>query len=654
MGGAPMNRIGCGTHGSPCNALVRDSLVRDSLVRAALTLLLVACESAPLPPEPVGRDRYGDACARAREVCNGLDDNCNGIVDDVLQVEVCNGEDDDCNGVVDDVGSTEVCNGEDDDCNGIVDDVSSSELCDGIDQDCDGSFDEGAACDEFEAPGPEGWQLGPTSRGVLVTEDGALVLEPARMDIVQPAVWVANTGEGTVSRLDARTGRETARYPSATESSGLLALDEANAPSRTALDQRLDAYVANRAFEGQASVSKIAGDLERCVDRDLDGVIQTSADLDGDGVISTDPTSGEFFADDECVLWTVPVGAPYAVARALAIGLAGPDGEPGTVWVGLFDEQRSVALSPSDGHELASVPLGLSPYGAVAAADGRVWFTSGPGGATFLVAVDPETLDVTRVPLPENVVTYGIALDGLGRIVLAANGFEWDGALAYDPRDARWTRSPDLPDLMMRGVAASNDAVWVAGTAAGEAALFELSLADLSLVSQHDLPGASHLVGVGIAFDGRVWGIATGAHRAFRLDRPTGEISSFPTGRHPYTYSDFTGFGLNGILGAVGTHQVTIEGCEAAVWTAISLDADIPPETSVVVLARSAATSAGLSGASWFGAFETAPTASLQARPGPVPAGRLLEISLRLSSSTPGVVPRVRSLAVSARCDGLE
>jgi hypothetical protein len=290
----------------------------------------------------------------------------------------------------------------------------------------------------------------------------------------------------------------------------------------------------------------------------------------------------------------------------------------------------------------------------VAAADGRVWFTSGPGGATFLVAVDPETLDVTRVPLPENVVTYGIAMDGLGRIVLAANGFEWDGALAYDPRDARWTRSPDLPDLMMRGVAASNDAVWVAGTAAGEAALFELSLADLSLVSQHDLPGASHLVGVGIAFDGRVWGIATGAHRAFRLDRPTGEISSFPTGRHPYTYSDFTGFGLNGILGAVGTHQVTIEGCEAAVWTAISLDADIPPETSVVVLARSAATSAGLSGASWFGAFETAPTASLQARPGPVPAGRLLEISLRLSSSTPGVVPRVRSLAVSARCDGLE
>jgi hypothetical protein len=265
------------------------------------------------------------------------------------------------------------------------------------------------------------------------------------------------------------------------------------------------------------------------------------------------------------------------------------------------------------------------------------------------VAVDPETFDVTRVPLPENVVTYGITVDGLGRIVLAVNGFELTGALAYDPRDARWTRSSDLPGLM-RGVAASNDAVWVAG----DGALFELSLADLSLVSRHDLPGASGLVGVGITFDGRVWGIATGAHRAFPLDRATGEISSFPTGLLPYTYSDFTGFGLNGILGAVGTHQVTIEGCEAAVWTAISLDADIPPETSVVVLARSAATSAGLSGASWFGAFETAPTASLQARPGPVPAGRLLEISLRLSSSTPGVVPRVRSLAVSARCDGLE
>ncbi len=143
-----------------------------------------------------------------KEVCNGLDDNCNGIVDDLggrdsesstgcacyggssPVSEICNGIDDDCDGIVDNVGGgtsvsesgcgcyernfapgagVEVCNNIDDDCNGIVDDVKegdsvestkcgcygdgtpSQELCNGIDDDCDGLVDEdwpelGAEC----------------------------------------------------------------------------------------------------------------------------------------------------------------------------------------------------------------------------------------------------------------------------------------------------------------------------------------------------------------------------------------------------------------------------------------------------------------------------------------------------------------------------
>ena len=98
---------------------------------------------------------------------NGIDDNCNGIVDDIDQdgdgyygcgsdcndtnpainpgaVEICNGVDDDCDGLIDNrdfdgdgyavcadcndanpaihPGATETCNGVDDDCNGVVDD----------------------------------------------------------------------------------------------------------------------------------------------------------------------------------------------------------------------------------------------------------------------------------------------------------------------------------------------------------------------------------------------------------------------------------------------------------------------------------------------------------------------------------------------------
>jgi MYXO-CTERM domain-containing protein len=166
--------------------------------------------------------------APGTEVCNGLDDNCNGLIDEggvcdlcVPTTEVCNNLDDDCDGVIDNnlvdinqpcgtslgecsagttvcqaggvlacVGATmpqtEVCNGLDDDCNGIIDGMTqpcyagpigtanvgvcrpgsqqciavagsgqpswgtcvgqvspSIEICDGLDNDCNGVVDDG-------------------------------------------------------------------------------------------------------------------------------------------------------------------------------------------------------------------------------------------------------------------------------------------------------------------------------------------------------------------------------------------------------------------------------------------------------------------------------------------------------------------------------
>jgi hypothetical protein len=196
--------------------------------------------------------------------------------------------------------------------------------------------------------------------------------------------------------------------------------------------------------------------------------------------------------------------------------------------------------------------------------------------------------------------------------------------------------------------------VWVAGPGDGSGALFELALADLSLVAVHPLVGATDVVGVGVAFDGGIWGIARDASRAYRLDPTTGAIAPHPTGIGPYTYSDFTGFGLNGILGAIGIHRVTIEACDAAVWSSLSLDADVPDDTTVEVRVRSADTRAALDLATWIGPFTPSPTVSLAEAPGPVRAGRFLEISLRLWSSTPGIVPRVLSLSAAARCDDIE
>jgi hypothetical protein len=97
------------------------------------------------------------------ETCNGLDDDCNGIIDDVpggcqktCTPEICNGLDDDCNGKIHDnltdvgqpcgqpkigicVPGTSACVGGKLQCNGGT--APGTEVCNGLDDNCDGVVD---------------------------------------------------------------------------------------------------------------------------------------------------------------------------------------------------------------------------------------------------------------------------------------------------------------------------------------------------------------------------------------------------------------------------------------------------------------------------------------------------------------------------------
>jgi hypothetical protein len=90
----------------------------------------------------------GEVVAR-RESCNELDDDCDGQVDEDLndQLEICDQLDNDCDGNVDEGfdGIAEVCDRVDNDCDGRLDEGLDAvpEVCNGRDDDCDGLVDEG-------------------------------------------------------------------------------------------------------------------------------------------------------------------------------------------------------------------------------------------------------------------------------------------------------------------------------------------------------------------------------------------------------------------------------------------------------------------------------------------------------------------------------
>lgn len=133
------------------------------------------------PTEDSGGDPSGcpaDCVATGpTELCNGVDDNCDGEIDEGFQLgQACVS---DVNGCIQlgtysctqlgtsecavppPVIAAEVCNGVDDDCDGMIDEGTLNacglcgpdleEICDGIDQDCDGTIDDapggGSVCD---------------------------------------------------------------------------------------------------------------------------------------------------------------------------------------------------------------------------------------------------------------------------------------------------------------------------------------------------------------------------------------------------------------------------------------------------------------------------------------------------------------------------
>jgi hypothetical protein len=517
------------------------------------------------------------------------------------------------------------------------------ETCDTTDQDCDGLVDEGVrspcggctpGCEggvwgELDAPFVEGG-------GTSVDPEGNLVLAYEER-LIADVVWAANSGEGTISKIDAVEAVEVARYPSG----GLE-------PSRIAVDYHGDVWVANRDFDGVPTVTKIAGAHERCVDADGDGLETSSG-----------PSDVLPFDDEECVLFRVPVGPSGSVARALAIdgdlGLDGASG--GNAWVGLHDGHEVVELDGTTGEELDRIPVPeFSPYAALFDPWGALWLSEREG---HVVRIDrrarPRTPERFIVPYA-CFLLYSFTIDERGRLFLS--GFHCDDLLLFDPARMLFSSMPTAPSS--RGVASSRGTIWVSHTG-GQASAIEAER--FAGIGVYDLAGmgVSPLDSVGIGIDARenAWivssigptpeiGVAT------RLS-PDGDVTAqVPIGFGAHTQGDLTGSELRGGFVPEGTSSHVFAGCPLegeTEWLRVHLEALAGAAGSVLVEARHAARRDDLATATFvaLGTFpDDPPPYSLDA----FPAAGVVEVRLTVRTSARDGSPRVRRVGLEWRCPG--
>ncbi len=389
-------------------------------------------------------------------------------------------------------------------------------------------------------------------------------------------IWIANTDEGTVSKLDTRTMKELARYRTSPKGQGK--------PSRTSVGPDGSVAVANRGgVSGQpsveAGVTKIFASVDRCIDKNANGKIETST-----GKPDVLP-----WGEDECVAWHRPLdywsnrpvawapvtapdskeapkvwtagastctsqsctfdvlrlnGATGVVEDMIKVGpLMGPDftGQSG----GGFPAIPGFPTIPGLGGALEN----YGPYGGASDAGGNFWtFTA---TTTHLVRVDAVTLAVRSWAVP-NANGYGITIDPKGRVFVCGS----QGVSRFDPGTEKWQASSATNvTLGYNGCMVDGKTkIWVGGGVdGGDPGLHSFDIETLQWIDSHKV---GPVKGVSIDIDGFVWGVSAGGaagggfgglgatNTAFRVDPKTGAVDKYDGLNNPYSYSDMTGFGL--------------------------------------------------------------------------------------------------------------
>lgn len=483
------------------------------------------------------------------------------------------------------------------------------------------------------------------------TNDGVLrlPLSTANSDTTFPYIWIANSGEGTISKLNTRTGQELGRYRTGPGNGN---------PSRTTVDQDGSVWVGNRSNN---TITKVGvKEYGQCIDRNRNGVIDTStggvdvrdwAGSFGDGVAN---------AADECILLHVALSAP-GVATPQDIRLIAID-KDNNLFAGGHIVASVFKVNGTTGKVLAAANTVGSVYGGFVDKEGNLWTSSITPyvGAGKIMKVKN---DLTKSELVDvGFEAYGVAMDKYGSIWVTSavspifgsfNPSNPTGTLRhYQQKNRGWQ------PCYAQGVAVDdNDGIFIAGCRDSydhvvghyRRVLDGNGAVDAQFVANYVVAGGP--TGVAVDGVGRVWSTNEYTNNVSRITLPTATspvvIDSYPVGYRPYNYSDMTGRTVRSITNRQGTWEAVFDGeISGNEWKKIVLafKSELPAGTSIEVFAKAADSVIDFGAIQYVSAVTQAGTSSFDLIGNNF--GRYLKVKIRLLSSDATKTPEIIGMSL--------
>ena len=416
----------------------------------------------------------------------------------------------------------------------------------------------------------------------LDTSDGTLrlPLNVGEVDSTFPYIWIANSGEGTISKLATRdhyrknpqtgeqelvkTGQELGRYRTGPGNGN---------PSRTTVDQEGNVWVGNR---NNNTITKVGlFEFGNCIDRNGNGKIDTSiggtdvkdwSGYFGDG-------QGAANAQDECVLQHVALYAS-GVSTPIDIRTIAID-KDNNVFVGGHQTSSIFKVDGSTGQIIKANNTNGSFYGGLVDKEGNLWAASRyfhGVGRVLKVSSDLSTSEVIDAGIP----VYGIALDKYGKIWVTD---AYSTAFAtFNPADVAGTKRTFNQEGRLGGLSCyaqgiavdDNDNIFIAGSACQNDAIVghykQVVNGDntsVQLVANYHV--SSGPTGVAVDGKGNVWSsdLTNNSVSQITLDASNpanAKVNTFTVGLTPYNYSDMTGRTVRNTTNRQGTWEAIFDG----------------------------------------------------------------------------------------------